>query len=76
MIVDKHVITRLFVGSLVAIAGGMVLLLVTGLLSFGLIGMIVYLIAAPDSDGPVPPANSPPRFPARPRPDGSPPTRP
>ena len=133
---DKHVITRLFVGSLVAIVGGLVLvgvaggvawangsfvmdgpdvvgvrstpwawslialaalgallivgaaivqfvawigavvnasrlpdktwfvvLLVTGLLSFGLVGMIVYLVAAPDSERPAPPRHQPTQFP-------------
>jgi hypothetical protein len=136
MVVDKHLVTRLFVGSLVAIAGGLVLLgvtgglawangafvmdgpdvvgvrstpggwllitlaalgaliligaaivqfvawigavinasqlpdktwfvvlLVTGLLSFGLIGMIIYLIAAPDSQRPAPPRRQPTQFP-------------
>ena len=136
MIMDKRTITRLFVGSLVAIAGGLVLLLlagglawangsfemdgpdvvgirstpagwilitlaaigaliiiaaaivqfvawigavinaaqlpdktwfvvllVTGLLSFGLIGMIIYLIAAPDSERPAPPRPQQHQFP-------------
>jgi hypothetical protein len=40
-----------------------VVLLVTGLLSFGLIGMIIYLIAAPDSERPAPPRQQPTQFP-------------
>lgn len=40
----------------------LVVLLVTGLLSFGLIGMIVYLVAAPDSERPAPPRQQPTRF--------------
>jgi preprotein translocase subunit Sss1 len=39
-------------------------LLVTGLLSFGLIGMIVYLVAAPDSQRPAAPRPQQPQFPA------------
>ena len=37
----------------------LVVLLVTGLLSFGLIGMIIYLIAAPDSERPAIPTQRP-----------------
>lgn len=37
----------------------LVVLLVTGLLSFGLIGMIIYLVVAPDSERPAIPAQRP-----------------
>jgi len=40
-----------------------VVLLVTGLLSFGLIGMIIYLVAAPDSERPAPPRPQQHQFP-------------
>lgn len=41
-----------------------VVLLLTGLLSFGLIGMIVYLVAAPDSQRPAAARPQQPQFPA------------